>query len=518
MKPESTNGREMSRLHTGRSAKITALFLLVALLLSACSSNSQLSLEDALVQLPEPEPVQRQQILGDNSLEGEAEIDLHFASDNSMSLNTVTRRIRHTQDQTLIESVLQELLEGTEAIKAGIIGSESSSGAVTVNLSLEASVNRSEQDYLLLCTSIANTLLELEGINAVNILTGGRSDSLCGLPLGAFVQPQDNVAAVYAQVHSESERFPSENQDGIFRNVLLYFPSEDGKYLLSEVRELEFSNDDYVSAIVNALTQGPLMRACSFSPIPANIDLLASAPLLKTSEAGERIIELNFSGMLTNYLEFAAVQPWQLYGSLVLTLCSFVPEIDALRICIEGEPISECSLNGQELIFADGLMRRTDFTPAIGSTVRLYFPNSENHLTAIETPISQAAAYSALTMVRSLFAADFAPEHGLISPFPEGIVPEDILGIEVENGIAEVNLSARFYSRCQNLNALQERLMVYSMVNTLSGIEQIGAVRFLVEGNTADKLAQEIYLNTALMPDLGLIQPLAANLSEIKES
>ena len=48
--------------------------------------------------------------------------------------------------------------------------------------------------------------------------------------------------------------------------------------------------------------------------------------------------------------------------------------------------------------------------------------------------------------------------------------------------------------------------MIYAIVNTLSGLDHIGAVSFLVEGEQVDALAQNIYLKTALMPDPGLVQ------------
>ena len=98
---------------------------------------------------------------------------------------------------------------------------------------------------------------------------------------------------------------------------------------------------------------------------------------------------------------------------------------------------------------------------------------------------------------------------GLQSVFPDGLAQEDILGVIIENRTATVNLSGNFYARCQGLSPQQERLLVYAMVNTLSELDHIGAVSFLVEGEQVDSLAQNIYLKTALMPDPGLVQEAA---------
>ena len=496
-------------MHAKKSARLAALLLCIALCLCACSSDSASAPENTSVVLPEPPRMQHDQILGSHTSEAEQEVTLYFASENNLSFNSATRSIPAGQDESLIANTLDALFSddapGASA-EVGLIGYDEGCGIVNVNLSLEAGVNRSDQDYLLLCASIANSLLSLDGVEAVNILTGNRSDPLCGLPLGVFVQPQENIAAVYAQIHSESERFPSLTRSTITRNVMLYFPSTDGSCLLPEVRELSFETDDYASAVISALAEGPLMRSCSFSAVPGSMDLLVSAPELAVSDTGERIIELNFASMLTDYLAFAGVQPWQFYGSLALSLCGFVPETDALRISIDGFPVTECEMSGQRLVFENGLMRRSDFTPIAGSSAQIYFANASDMLTRVEMPMSQSAALSAYDLLCTMIGADIAHHADIRSVFPEGITAQDILGVRVEDGTAIVNLSGRFYSRCQGISERQERLLVYAMVNTLAELEQVGAVSFLVEGNQIDSLAQNIYLKTSLLPDSGLVQ------------
>ena len=97
------------------------------------------------------------------------------------------------------------------------------------------------------------------------------------------------------------------------------------------------------------------------------------------------------------------------------------------------------------------------------------------------------------------------PGDGLTSVFPEGMLPEDVLGVEVEEHIAVVNLSGAFYSRCQSLDASGERRLVYAMINALTELDGIRAVRFTVEGESIDMMVQSICLKTALLPDPGLV-------------
>lgn len=496
-------------MHKYSFVRILALALSLCLCLSACSGGDQLSSDDTSVILPEPAETSIQQILGDVSTADTEEVTLHFVSENSLSLSSATRTIKHKRGETLIESVLDEVLASASlsgAVEARVLHAEVGSGVVTVNLSIEASVNRSDQDYLLLCASIANTMLEIDGVEAVNVLTGDRSEPVASLPTGAFVESRDNIAAFYAQMQTEAERFLSQSGgSSISRNVLLYFPASGGRYMLPEVRELRFENADYLAPILEALSAGPLMRSCSFSAIPGEVELLEGEPKIYVNDSGERIVDLPFSSMLDNYLAFAGIENWQFYSSFVLTLCSFIPELDGVRFISDGTAIENCMLNGRNLHFENGVMRRSDFDEVIGSSSMLYFANGENALASIETPMARSAAESPRQLLEELILAGKKPPENMRSVFPAGIVPQDILGVHTQDRIAVVNLSANFYALCQNLNAAQERQLIYAMVNTLAELSGISAVSFRVEGRSVEKLAQNIYLRTALFPDLGLV-------------
>ena len=118
--------------------------------------------------------------------------------------------------------------------------------------------------------------------------------------------------------------------------------------------------------------------------------------------------------------------------------------------------------------------------------------------------MSRSAAISPRQILSEMILAGH-PGDGLMSVFPEGMLPEDILGVEVEDHIAVVNLSGAFYSRCQSLDSAGERRLVYAMINALTELDGIRAVRFIVEGQSIDAMVQGICLKTALLPDPGLV-------------
>lgn len=495
-----------------RLQRTVALMLICLLSLSCCSGGAQVVTDEMERALPDPPTIEDAQILGDVRDPYARDVTLYYAVENSLDLTGITRAIEVGQNETLIDRTLEELLRTlsstgalrTVASSEQLIDLEYSCGVASVNLTLEAGARQSDQDGLLLCAAIADTLLGLEGVEAVNILAGGRSEAVCALPLGAIDTPSDNISALYAQLQSEESRFLTEQTASISRNVLLYFPSSDGSYLLPELRELTFDSNDYASVILDALKAGPMARDCCFSAMPGNQELLSDAPRLWISDAGERVIDVYFSEMLPNYLAFAGVDAWQLYGSVVLSLCSFLPELDAVRICVDGVPVESCALGETQLQFTDGLMRRSNFSARIGSSAMLYFADDDGGLRRVERTMSRSAAISPRGVLAEMILTG-DPGSGLTGVFPEGVLPEDILGVEVSGSVAVVNLSGNFYSRCQLMDALAERRLIYAMVNALTELVDVGAVRFIVEGRSIDTMVQCIYLRTPLLPDPGIV-------------
>ena len=479
----------------------------VLMLLAAFTANAAFA-DDASIVLPEPPAASTEMILGDSSADQSQEVTLYFSGENNLGLTSSTRSIPVRKNESLVENAVAYLLrsrfsenvQSSAAADVQLIDLEYACGVATVDLSIGSSAQLNDQAELLRCTAIANTLLGIEGVKAVNILTGSRSDAICSLPIGAFTQLNEAISASYAQLQSEREDFLTSGISGIRRNAVLYFPSSNG-YLLPELRVLDFHSDDYAAVIYEALKAGPTASAQCFSPIPVGDDLLHSAPFVHVNSAGERILEMSFSSMLPNYLAFSGMEPWQFYGSIVLSMCSFIPGLDGVRLSIEGAAISECAIGDRIVRFSGDLMRRNDFTAKIGSSTYLYYNDAEGKLVPVSCPLSQANAASPKGILSSLISMPVPA--GYTGVFPEGITADDILGVELDGGIANVNLSGSFYAICQSLNDRQERSMIYAMVNSLCELPGIGAASFRIEGMTLESLSRNIYLKTHLLPDPG---------------
>lgn len=493
-----------------RILTLLALLTAIALGLGGCMPGKREPEAVSEISLPEPTEEPENMILGETLSNSFSAVTLYYASQDGTSFSTVTRSLLTEAGQSLPEAVVATLLDsaGDRSIRipadTQVLSCEYACGTATVNLSIDARNVQNPQELLALETSIGNTLLDIDGIDGVNVLIGGISESYCLLPPGVQTEQISSVTASYAQLQAERDRL-SQQEDGspLERCALLYFPTSGGKWLVPELRNISAESGDFITALINALKEGPRREACAIPSIPEGVELLDTVPTIQTLTTGERMLDLNFSSTLANYLAFSGLSVWELAGSLSLTMCSFLPELDAVRIMVNGDPITMCELGDSLLKFPEGLIHRRDFSDRIGSTVTLYLVNDQGTLQPVEQAVSTRSALSPRSLLTELMRRNNADD-ALRFPIPDGIYPEDLLGVQTSGGIARVNLSGNFYRCCQGLTAREERSLVYAMVNTLCRLGGIRGVRFYVEGRAADTLAGGIYLKSVLLPNPGI--------------
>ena len=193
-----------------RTQRFAALMLICLLILSGCASGTQVAGDDMQRALPDPPTLEDNQILGDVRDPFTRDVTLYYPVENSLDLTGITRAVEVNPNETLIGQTLSELLKTLSGVgtlrtvssSEQLIYLEYSCGIACVNLTLEAGARQSDSDSLMLCSAIADTLLGLEGVEAVSIFAGSRSEAVCALPLGAINEPSDNISALYAQLQS----------------------------------------------------------------------------------------------------------------------------------------------------------------------------------------------------------------------------------------------------------------------------------------------------------------------------
>ncbi len=462
--------------------------------------------------LPEPDVSTREMLLGEATAEYFYEATLYYTGSDGVSLSQATRTLLVQTGETLLDVVLEALLDSSlspaqVSVIPGdtrVISREISGGLVTVNLSIEARNVQSDQELLLIYLAISGTLLEMEGVEGVSVLINDREEGVLGLPGGVFSAIEGDVAAAWAQMQAEADRYLGNAQGSATRVAALYFPSADGRWLVPETREISFTEDTIADELLSQLCAGPQVLECGLSIAPTGT-LLAGEPVLAVTSAGERVLELNLDGAALAAAESAGVQRWQVCGALTLTLCSFLTELDAVRLSVDGESITQAQREGTTFSFEEDGMRRRDFSGFIGSAASLYLANEDGELILRETALSQGEALAARALLSVLMSEEMAASLGGVSPVPALIDETDILGVRVRDGVATVNLSARFYSACQELDEARERTAVYAIVNTLCGLSGVEGVRFLIEGESVETLSEYIYMRTVLLPNPGAV-------------
>lgn len=504
--------RERQVVSMNRAIRLLALLTLIALGLSGCMLSGREPEAVDEIHLPEPSEEPENMILGETLSGGFNEVTLYFPAPDGTSYSTVRRGVRPEGSQSLPEAALAALFEGTggQAVRflgdTKVLSCEYACGTATVNLSIDARNVQNPQELLAMELSIGNTLLSIEGMRGVNILIGQLSEGFWQLPLGVLTEPVASATADYAQLQAERDRSTQPEGEPVLRNALLYFPTDSGDWLVPELRPISATSGDFIRALIDALKAGPADEACAIPSIPEGVELLDEMPAIRTLSSGERVLDLNFSSTLANYLAFSGLEVWELAGSLSLTMCSFLPELDAVRVMVNGEAITMCELDEEIVRFPDGLIHRRDFSGKIGSSATLFLVNANNRLQPVRRAVSTRSALSPRSLLSELLRYAGSDEGPLTFPLPSGVYPEDFLGVQASGGIARVNLSGSFYRSCQGLDEQSERALVYSMVNTLCQLSGIRAVRFYVESRPADTLAGSIYLKSVLLPNPGIVE------------
>ena len=489
-------------------------FALAAAMLGGCALTNRKQEAVTDIRLPEPTEEPENMILGEKLSAAPTEVTLYFATQDGTGFSAVSRMISRDVGQSLPQAVVATLLDsGAERsipsmADTRMLGCEYACGTATINLSIDARNVQNPQELLALQTSVGNTLLGIHGISGVNVLIGNVSEGHCQLPLGVQTEPVTSVAAAYAQLQAERDRLfqaaSSGQADPIARSALLYFPSDTGNWLIPELRSISIGPEGFVRALFDALKAGPSQLACATASIPEGVELLNDNPAIQTLSSGERVLDLNFASTLVTYMALSGMEVWKLTGSIAMTMCSFLPDLDAVRVMVNGEPITVCERGDAILAFADGMIHRNDFTDCVGSTVSLYLVNNEGMLQPTQRAVSMRSALSPRSLLCELIASA-GEDRDLRFPIPEGIQPVDILGVQTSGGVARVNLSGTFYRCCQILNAHEERRLIYAMVNTLCQLDGIRGVRFYVEGRAAETMAGGIYLKSVLLPNPGIV-------------
>lgn len=331
--------------------------------------------------------------------------------------------------------------------------------------------------YTMLCIFIFS-------FSACSLLTGVDSEgtqpddtsSAANGDTGTDVQDTDTITEDPSDFNpNDGDVSSSANEKTI--KVTLFFPANDNSALRKEEREIKVKDGAILKASILALAEGPKTGGLR-NPIPEGTELLGIS--IKDNVA---VVDFSENFLHTNGLEEVTARL-----SVVNTLTQ-INGIEKVRLHIEGEEMIGPS--GLPLGDMEPAALNEDGTPIAGQviTVTLYFSDDEamylvgekRDVTVNEGEKSEAVVFRELIK---------GPQtDNLWDAIPEG---SKLLSVNTKNGLCTIDLSKEFVDNSPGGTA-SERMAVYSVVNSLTSLEGVKNVQFLIEGKKREIYTHMIF-------------------------
>ena len=494
---------------------LLAAWLLVCLLvLSGCVE--QLSERELLDLAQHDITVQTEAPTQDASAEQTFPAALYFLSGDGRMLVPTVRSVTAQGGVSRAQAVVSALLEGPQEGERGVmwpdLGTarsgrfvEVSGGIATVDLPARARTLPQETLYAVRM-AIAGTLTELPEISYVNVLIGGREEGLdlgATLPVGTFARVQDlDAAARFARL--QEQRL---SDSGVTLLTTLYFPAQDGRLILPEVRSIAYSQVspiEYLYTLLGELGKGGTGEL-TMKELPAPLDYIEEMPEIVRTEDGYLAIELRFNTELEKAIEQQHLTLGVYMAMLTDTLMGFVPGVEGLKVSIGEREVTSLDAqetpHGREQPFGHTLATRSDFAGYIGAPVTLYAMEESGGLQRLVRSVEQDAATHARARLLALMRLE---EEGRFA-LPHGMDDADVLAVDMNGEAIVLNLSAAFARALAALDQAQERAAVYAMVNTLTEGTDVSRVIFFFEGEQIETLAGAVDMRGAFVRNPGMV-------------
>jgi spore germination protein GerM len=268
------------------------------------------------------------------------------------------------------------------------------------------------------------------------------------------------------------------------------------RFLSRKIRKYQKANNQ-LDDLIFSMRQSPTSHELA-SAIP-NTLTLAKEPLLTQQDDGSQLVSIWFSS--TKYDSLTSQQIYMLSGALTLAIYCNLPGVDSVRIYLDNRLVTTIPDTN---FSSKGDLTAVDFLPKVADMVTLYFPHQQaGKLVAVQRAVSQSDYSHLRTRVDELIRGPLAgDEAALTNVFPVGITAKDLLSVQAQGDMAILRFSQSFVTNYPT-DAAKERLMIYSIVNTLTSIDGIRRVQFLVQDSRVGALGT-IDLTNPLIQNPGL--------------
>lgn len=510
-----------------RKALCLALCLCLSLSLTGCMGSVDVLNKDSHVTLP-PVTAGYAAPTGDTNQEITQSVLLYVPNTAGTRLIAQTERITLSAARHPAETTLRRLFQfaGSDAAQpltrdaalqlSPVNPVEISGGTATVNLGASA-LALSHGEFYVVCQAIANTLTQWGDIRDVNVLVSSTQPGLdvgASVPVGCFSQNlSDSIDALTAAAEAQAAVAADRR---VSLAATLYYPTYAGRGILAETRTVSFAGrlkPVLIETLLDELSQQP-QSLKNVPRLPSLADYLSEPPAVQeiAVTGGQRAV-LRFRQGFNDALIAAGVPRSVMMAALTYTLTGFVPGISGLTVYIGEELVTAIVPNGvyegagEAINFANGVMRRSDFSRFLLANCTLYLGDGAGHLRAVQRPIpyyeTRSARYLLNCLMQGPQSVDSVDAQAVI---PGDLGDADLLGVGLKDGVMLLNFAQRFASAAVDLDETAERLLVYAVVNTLCGLPAVRSVCFFINGAQPETLSGKIYLPGQFLKNGSLVR------------
>lgn len=296
----------------------------------------------------------------------------------------------------------------------------------------------------------------------------------------------------YTYMKGGSDDVQTEEVNSNLITVNLYFSNKDYNQLIKEVRHIKKSKDSYLlKNVLSELLKGPLQ--------PEIKQIIPSETKLIDAKIEGTVATVNFSSefLKTNSTAEEIISRF----SVVNTVCE-LPNINKVKLLVEGKEIIDKEGNPLGILGKDDIIFNVVPQDTL-TDIKLYFSGSDGEylvpeIRKVNVKEERIEKYIVEELIKgpkseSLFAT---------------VPPEtELLTIEVENGTCFVNFSEEIITKHWGGSA-GEIFTIYSIVNSLTEMNNIDNVQFLIEGKKRKSFIHMVF-NEPFERDASLINDIA---------
>lgn len=281
-----------------------------------------------------------------------------------------------------------------------------------------------------------------------------------------------------------------EGQTLMKRECELYFLNDSESTLVSEKRILKYHDSyDLPAAVLNGLISGP-DNGKNKAVLSRKTKLLA----VDLSNPTDVVVDFNYK-----FLSGDVTKDTLAAYAVVKTLCG-LDGIERVKVTVEKNDISDAEGKPIGFLADEDINLSTDTNTSETREITLYFAEKGTNQLVPETRTIKVTDQLPLAqyILNELI-------HGTQEEGHENVLSPDtiLLSVHITDNICFVNFQSNFLSKNAGSEE-KERLAVYSVVNSLTALNNIGRVQFLIDGKKVDYFGS-IRFDELFEQDMGII-------------